>query len=495
MKQSAQLVFVPSPGIGHLVSTIEFARRLLRRDAGISVVILLIKFPPPFGDDIDGYVKSFCGAIDGDDDRRIQLVTLPQLPPPSSSSSPELPKSAEHFISTLIEAHRPLVKEAILNLALPSVAGLVVDLFCTSMIDVADELGIPSYLFFTSSIAFLGFMLYLPTHHDRVGSVFELTGDPVPVPSYADPFPSRFLPSVFLNKHGGYSSMTNHGRRFSEVKGIIVNSFAELEPHALKSLISSSSSPPVYPVGPILDLKAQGQVKFGKAGGRDEILRWLDGQPEESVVFLCFGSMGAFDEAQLREIAAGLERTGCRFLWSIRKPPPAEGISLPADYDGNYGEFLPEGFEGRTKGTGMICGWAPQVEVLAHRAVGGFVSHCGWNSTLESVWNGVPMVAWPLYAEQQCNAFQLARELGLAVELRLDYRIKFGGEEVDDGGVVMAEEIEKAVSGVMEKGGAVRKRAKEMGERSRAAVGEGGSSFAAVGKLIEVFYEELEKKP
>ncbi|CAI0374447.1 unnamed protein product [Linum tenue] len=486
MKQSAQLVFVPAPGIGHLVSTIEFSRRLLHRDTAISVVILLVKFPPPFGDDVDGYVKSFCGAIDDDDDRRIQLLTLPQLPPPPSSSSPERPKSAEHFISTLIEAHRPLVKEAILNLALPSVAGLVVDLFCTSMIDVADELRIPSYLFFTSSIAFLGFMIYLP---NRVGSGFELTDDPVPIPSYADPFPSRFLPSVFLDKHGGYSTMKNHGRRFAEVKGIIVNSFAELEPHALKSLISSSSSPPVYPVGPILDLKAQGQVKFGKAGERDEILRWLDLQPEESVVFLCFGSMGAFDAAQLREIAAGLERSGCRFLWSIRKPPPAKGMSLPADYGGSYGEILPEGFEARTRGKGMICGWAPQVEVLAHRAVGGFVSHCGWNSTLESVWNGVPLVAWPLYAEQQCNAFQLARELGLAVELRLDYRLK------DGGGVVTAEEIEKAVRGVTEKEGAVRKRAKEMGERSRAAVVEGGSSFAAVGRLIQVFYEELEKKP
>ena len=87
------------------------------------------------------------------------------------------------------------------------------------MIDVANELGIPSFLFFTSSIAFLGFMLYLPIRHDRVGTGFELDdpAESVPVPSYATPIPSRFLPSVLLdNRGGGYSTMTNHGRRFWE---------------------------------------------------------------------------------------------------------------------------------------------------------------------------------------------------------------------------------------------------------------------------------------
>ncbi|CAN0890756.1 UDP-glycosyltransferase 71A15 [Linum grandiflorum] len=493
-----QLAFVPAPAIGHLVSTIEFARRLLRRQPNLSVLALIIKLPPPFGDDIDRYIQSITSTND-DDDTRIRFLTLPQQtpPPPPPSSAPDVPPSPEAFISSVIEAHKPLAKEAILlnsshsSSALPPVSGLVIDLFCTSMIDVANELGIPSFLFFTSSIAFLGFMLYLPIRHDRLGTGFELY-DPTEtvVPSYADPIPSRFLPSFLLdNRGGGYSAMMNHGRRFWETKGIIVNSFAELEPHAVNSLTSSSSlllrggalPPPVYPVGPLLDLKGQGQVRFGKIGQRDEVMKWLDDQPEESVVFLCFGSMGTFGERQLKEIATGLERSGYRFLWSIRKPPSKETLSLPANYE-SYGEILPQGFEERTAGTGMICGWAPQGEVLGHKAVGGFVSHCGWNSTLESVWNGVPMVAWPLYAEQQSNAVELVRELGVAVELRFDYRLN--SDDEDHHIIVAGEEIEKAVRSVMEKESAVRKKVKEMAENSRAALVDGGSSFAAIGSFL-----------
>ncbi|GLT54409.1 hypothetical protein SLA2020_276100 [Shorea laevis] len=126
----------------------------------------------------------------------------------------------------------------------------------------------------------------------------------------------------------------------------------------------------------------------------------------------------------------------------------------------------------------MICGWAPQVEVLAHKAIGGFVSHCGWNSILESLWHGVPIAAWPIYAEQQINAFQMVRDLGLAVELKLDYRR--GGDQL-----VTAEEIEKAVKCVMDGESEVRKRVKEMSEKSRKAVVNGGSSFASLGRLIE----------
>jgi UDP:flavonoid glycosyltransferase YjiC (YdhE family) len=130
-----------------------------------------------------------------------------------------------------------------------------------------------------------------------------------------------------------------------------------------------------------------------------------------------------------------------------------------------------------TREIGMICGWAPQVEVLAHKAVGGFVSHCGWNSILESLWHGVPIAVWPMYAEQQINAFQMVRDLGLAVELKLDYRR--GGE------LVVAEEIEKAVKCLMDGESEVRKRVKEMSGKSTNAVVNGGSSYASLGQLIE----------
>lgn len=119
----------------------------------------------------------------------------------------------------------------------------------------------------------------------------------------------------------------------------------------------------------------------------------------------------------------------------------AKGLDLrvkPVEYT-NFSEILPDGFLERTQNRGLVCGWAAQAEVLAHEAVGGSVSHCGWNSILESLWNGVPIATWPIYAEQQSNAFQLVKELELAVELTLDYRITSSDK------LVMADAIEKAI--------------------------------------------------
>ncbi|KAJ7975713.1 Glycosyltransferase [Quillaja saponaria] len=292
-------------------------------------------------------------------------------------------------------------------------AGLVIDLFCTSMIDVGNELGVPSYLFFTSSAGFLGLMLSLPKRHDEVGTEFNDSDPDSIIPSFVNPVPVNVMPGFVFNKEGSYISMVNHGRRFKDVKGILANTFQDLEPHALSSLLGQDGVPSIYTVGPLINHKDDGNHQY------DHIMTWLDDQPNSSVVFLCFGSGGSFSGPQLKEIALGLEQSEVRFLWSIRIPTPTSGPSEDVDYK----EVLPEGFLERNKKTeGFISGWTPQVKILAHKAIGGFVSHCGWNSILESIWFGVPIVTWPLYAEQQVNAFEMAKELGLAVEMKLDYR-------------------------------------------------------------------------
>ncbi|KAJ8645451.1 hypothetical protein MRB53_007199 [Persea americana] len=130
--------------------------------------------------------------------------------------------------------------------------------------------------------------------------------------------------------------------------------------------------------------------------------------------------------------------------------------------------ILPDGFLARTQARGLVLqSWVPQAAILAHVAIGGFVSHCGWNSILESVlalaW------AWPLYAEQRHNALQLVRDYGLAVELSVDYK---------DNDWVNAEEMERGVRHLMgetEEGQKVRERVEEMAETSKKAVEEGGS--------------------
>ena len=338
---------------------------------------------------------------------------------------------------------------------------------------MANELGLPSYLFLTTGAGLLGLMLYLPTRHAQISTELDVSDLDLELPSFANPVPVRVLPEGVTNKHGGYATYIELAQRLREVKGIIVNTFAELEPYAVESF-ADGQTPPVYTVGPVLDLG--GQAHCNRVD-REKIMEWLDAQPESSVVFLCFGSMGAIGEDQVREIALGLERSSeQRFLWALRLPEPDGKLAGHPDRT-KLTEILPDGFLGRTGERGMICGWAPQMEVLAHKSIGGFVSHCGWNSILESLWNSVPVATWPLFAEQRLNAFRLVKELGLAVEMRQNYR-------EDGGDVVMAEEIEGAVRGVMGADSMVRKKVEAMGEMSRKAVMDGGSSSNSFRRLI-----------
>ncbi|KAF5185752.1 Udp-glycosyltransferase [Thalictrum thalictroides] len=371
----------------------------------------------------------------------------------------------------------PQVKKAITNLISHSnntsvVFRLVVDMFSTTMIDVANELGIPSYIYYTSCAAYVGVMVDFPTLDSQIeGELLNNTSE-LNLPSFINPVPTLVFPNTMLNrKDDSYNWIRYHGRRYRDTKGIIVNSFAELESHVVHAFNHIILNiPRVYLVGPSLDLL---QVKTQSAESGNRIMRWLDDQPVSSVIFLCFGSVGTLSEAQVKELAIGLERSGQRFLWSLRSPPK-KLFDKPSEYS-NPEEILPDGFLQRVEGRGLICGWAPQVEILAHKAIGGFVSHCGWNSVLESLWFGVPILTWPLAAEQKVNGFELAKDLGLAVELK---------DEKDD--LVVADVIERGVrSIILEGGGEVRRKVKEMSNKCREAVMEGGSSWSTLGSLIE----------
>nr|BBC62109.1 glucosyltransferase 9 [Nemophila menziesii] len=466
-----ELIFIPAPGMGHLVFTVEFANRLLDRDGRLSITVIVIR--TSFTPEVLAYAESLAAS-----DARIRYIVLPLLEPPSI----KLMKSPENYFSLLIERYKPLVKEVIIEHVLSrsrSIAGLVVDFFCTSMIDVANELNVPSYLFFPSNAAFLGFMLYLSIHKKKVGKCFDISDPDSIIPAYENPVPSSVLPAA-LNMEG-YACFSNHGSRFKETKGIIINTFAELEPYAIKSLVADEETPPVYTVGPLLDLKSGNKTsRFD----HEKIMNWLDDQPVSSVVFLCFGSMGGFEPPQLMQIAIALEQSGCRFLWSIRRAK--KFIAGDSKGQDGPGEIFPEGFLERTQNRGMICDWAPQIDILAHEAIGSFVSHCGWNSILESLWYGVPIVTWPLYAEQQINAFEMVKELGLGVELKLDYRIS-------NPVIVEANEIEKAIRSVMDKENPVRKRVQEIKKESRKAGTDGGSSFASIGRFIDKVMQKKAK--
>ncbi|KAL4597648.1 hypothetical protein ACB092_11G003500 [Castanea dentata] len=365
----------------------------------------------------DSKVSAFIASLNSSSiSNRIQFIDLP---------SEDEPTTCFDFFS-FIESKKPRLKDVLSKVTLVEsssntsrVATVVLDMFCTPMIDVANEFGIPTYIYHTSGANFLV-------------------------------------------------------RWFKEIKGIIKNTFMELEPFAINSYFNANT-PLVYPVGPIMNLKGETHETQEPQNGFD-VMKWLDDQPLSSVVFLCFGSMGSFEKDQVKEIAYALEHSGCHFLWSLRKPPPSGGIASPNDYK-NLEEILPQGFIAQTQGIGKVIGWAPQVAILAHSAIGGFVSHCGWNSMLESLWFGVPIAAWPMYAEQQINAFEMVKELGLAVEVKMDYD---NSKQI----IVTAKEIERGIREVMDPDNEIRKNVKEIKEKSRKALMDGGSSHSSLDRLI-----------
>ncbi|KAM5551003.1 UDP-glucose flavonoid 3-O-glucosyltransferase 6 [Rosa sericea] len=472
MKKASELIFIPIPGIGHIVSTVEIAKLLLSRDDNLFITILIMKFPFT-ADGSDAYIKSLA-----DPSLKTQRISFANLPQEQFQGT-----GATGFF-TFIDSHKSHVKDAVTKLTESGsetrIAGFVIDMFCTGMIDVANEFGLPSYVFYTSGAADLGLMFHLQALRDEENkdcTEFKNSDAELVVPSFVNPLPAaRVLPGVVFDKEA-CNFFLNFAKRYRETKGLLVNTFLELESHALQSLSSDGKIPPVYPVGPILNVKSNdNQVSSEKSKQKSDILKWLDDQPPLSVVFLCFGSMGCFGEDQVKEIAHGLEQAGFRFLWSLRQPPTSK-IGFPSDY-ADYSTILPEGFLDRTAEIGKVIGWAPQVAILAHPAVGGFVSHCGWNSTLESIWYGVPIATWPFYAEQQVNAFELVKELKLAVEIDIGYR-------KESGVIVSRQDIEKGIKQVMEQDSEIRTRVKEMSQMSQKALADDGSSFSSLGRFID----------
>ncbi|ESQ36173.1 hypothetical protein EUTSA_v10009289mg [Eutrema salsugineum] len=466
------IIFVPSPGSGHLPVSIEFAKSLIKLDNRIHTITIL-HWTLPLAPQSNLFAKSLTAS-----EPRIRLLALPEIqdPPPLELFF----KASEAYILEFTKKTVPLVRDALSTLVSPRdgsdsvrVACLVLDFFCAPLIEVGNEFNLPSYIFLTCNAGFLGMMKYLPERHRRIASQLDLSsGDEEhPIPGYVCSVPTRVLPpGQFVRE--SYEAWVEIAEKLTAAKGILVNSFTCLEQSAFDYFARRPENyPPVYPVGPILSLEDRPSLDLDPSD-RDRIMRWLEEQPESSVVYLCFGSFGIHGASQIEEIARALDLSGHRFLWSIRTNPTEKA----SPYD-----LLPEGFRDRTASRGLVCGWAPQVEVLAHKAIGGFVSHCGWNSVLESLWFGVPIATWPMYAEQQLNAFTLVKELGLAVELRLDY-VSANGE------IVEAEEIAGAIRALMDGEDTPRKRVKEMAEAARMALIERGSSFVAAKRFADELF-------
>ncbi|XP_019188097.1 PREDICTED: zeatin O-glucosyltransferase-like [Ipomoea nil] len=222
-------------------------------------------------------------------------------------------------------------------------------------------------------------------------------------------------------------------------------------------------------IGPMLP----GVISSNK---QNPCLSWLDQQPQNSVLFVSFGTMTSISDEEVRALATGLELSKQKFLWVLRD---ADKGNIFSGKSRRVIE-LPEGFEERVKlkGVGLVVrDWVPQPEILSHRATGGFMSHCGWNSCMESITLGVPMAAWPMHSDQPMNSFLVA---GI---LKTGLIVREWGERHE---VVKSSGIENVVRRLMgsKEGDEMRKRAQEFGETIRKSAQEGGASRMELDSFI-----------
>ncbi|XVE90457.1 hypothetical protein DITRI_Ditri20bG0079400 [Diplodiscus trichospermus] len=274
--------------------------------------------------------------------------------------------------------------------------------------------------------------------------------------------------------------------------GVVINIFAELEPEYVREYRKARGYK-VWCIGPVSLCNKDRLDKSvrGKKASVDEnqCQRWLDSQKPGSVIYACLGSISDMIPSQLIELGLGLEVSNRPFIWVMRGTTASEEVEK---------WIIEDGFEERTKGRGlMIRGWAPQVMILSHRTIGGFLTHCGWNSTIEAITAGVPLITWPLFGDQFCNEKLVVQLLQIGVRIGVKDSLTWG-EEAKVGVVVKKEDVKNAIERLMEQGEegeGRRKRAKKLGEMAEKALQAGGSSHLNITQFIQdIMQRTLERK-
>ncbi|XP_058180257.1 UDP-glucosyl transferase 73B2-like [Rhododendron vialii] len=253
--------------------------------------------------------------------------------------------------------------------------------------------------------------------------------------------------------------------------GFIVNSFEELEGEYLATLESFlENKANAWCVGPLL--LVNNQVETGGDDLKNQScphIDWLDKQPVRNVViYVSFGTQSHVSGAQMDEIAMGLEMADQPFIWVVRsmkwRPP--------------------EGWEERVNERGLVArDWVDQRSILAHPSTGGFLTHCGWNSVLESLSVGVPLLAWPMGAEQGLNAKYVAEGMGAGILVPQERKRMETKEIKVIGRDVICDGVKELMVG--KQGRRARERAQELAVMARQAVEKGGSSDRKLDELIE----------
>ncbi|GAV86596.1 UDPGT domain-containing protein [Cephalotus follicularis] len=261
---------------------------------------------------------------------------------------------------------------------------------------------------------------------------------------------------------------------------ILLNSIDELGQSGVTYFSRKTGGKPVWSIGPACNsILKKDDSKEVSADIHCFCSSWLDIHPPASVLYVCFGSQNTILPSQLMELAKGLEASGKAFIWVIRPPI---GFGVTEEF---RAQWLPDGFEERVRRTNqglLMHNWAPQLQILSHKSTGAFLGHCGWNSVLESLIAGIPMIGWPLGGEQFFNSYMLEKEVGVCIEIARGCNSAI----IDHDHIAR---VIKMVMGETGKGEELRRKACQIKEKMEDAIREGegfkGSSITAMDQFLE----------
>lgn len=443
---TAHVALIPSSGMGHLTPFLRLAVSLISHN----VRVTLITAHPTVSLAESQTLSCFFSTYPQITESQLVLNTFDAPSEDPFYIQYEAIRRSSHLLSPILCSLCPPLSALITDMSLAS-----------TIIPVTQALNLPNYVLFTSSAHMSTLFL---SFHAISGSRGE--SDPFMIPGM-QPLPISWIPPPLLSHKDSLfrTQLMENGKAMLQADGILINTFERFEQEPLAALNAGkvlTRLPTVTSIGP-----------FAPCGfERRQPLTWLDGQPMKSVVFVSFGSRTAISREQIKELADGLLRSDCRFIWVVKEK------KVDRQDDKVLDELVGEEFIMKAKDKGLVVNqWVNQEQILSHPAVGGFVSHCGWNSVTEAAWHGVPILAWPQHGDQKMNAYVLSRAgLGIWVE-------KWGwGGEIVVKGMEISEKIREVMDNKL-----LRAQVVKIRENARAAVSEGGSSHEGVIELIQIW--------
>lgn len=447
----SHVLIIPFPAQGHVIPMMTLSHRLIQH--GIKITFVNTDF-------IHARVLAALPKTDHVHGE-INLVSIPD----GLASEEDRNMLGNLFDMRAMPAHLEELIEKINESEEDKISYIIADVNMGWAFEVAEKMGIRRAAFCPASAGILASLFYIPKLIEE--GFIDANGRPAKQQQIIQLSPTMPTMNTFQLtwftigdvslQQTLFNFLQKNNRAVQLADHILCNSFLDIETSAFQLV------PTIKPIGPLIATDHLLNQSAGSFWSEDfTSLSWLDQQPPRSVIYVAFGSFTVLDPHQFHELALGLELSNQPFLWVVR----------PDLTNGPAGAY-PDGFLDRIANRGRIVGWSPQQKVLAHPSIACFFSHCGWNSTLEGLNNGVPFLCWPYFTDQFFNRSYISDiwKVGL-------------GMEPDGHGIVTKEEIKQKVNQLLGDEG-IRARALQLKESARKSVSEGGSSFKNFSDFVQ----------